>query len=88
MKIVVVLVIFCLLICARSNELGSSNIACVIVPRAMNGPKSWGILSVLAFAAVWLGNLGLTGLPVALMMGVMSTAAMFGGPGVAGDTRP
>src|ERR1019366_4790603 len=82
MMMVVVLVIFCLLMASRSNLLGSSNRACVMVSAAIKRLRSCGILGVFGFVAVWLANrillIGL--LPVT--NGVMSTAAMFGGPGL------
>lgn len=62
---------------SRRTVLGSSRMAWVIFPAAMNGPRSCGIRQVSASAAVWLGN---GGAPA----GVMLTGGMTGGPLIRG----
>src|ERR1700733_366664 len=60
----------------RSTVLGSSRIACVMVPAVINEVRSCGILSVLTGAAVWLGNW--IGAPPAV--GVILTDGIVGAP--------
>ena len=75
----VVLVMVCPLMAARSTVLGSVSMAWVMVPAAMNLPRSCGSLGVSVLAAVWpMNGILLLGLPIA--NGVMSTAGMVGGP--------
>ena len=65
----------------RRTVLGSSRMACVIVPLLMNGPRSCGSLRVLFKFAVWLGNFGTKeGGLLPTMNGVIFAAGMFGGP--------
>src|SRR5271165_3609533 len=79
MMMAIVFVIFCLLTIWRSTVFGSSRMACVMVPAAMNLVRSCGILGVFGSVAVWLGNrILLAGFPVT--NGVMSTGSITGGP--------
>ena len=62
----------------RSTVFGSVCMSRVIVPASMNLVRSCGSLGVLVADAFWLAN-GIL-LVVPIMKGVMSTAAIFGGP--------
>src|SRR5215472_5973765 len=79
MSISVVDVMFCDAMWLRRKVLGSSSIACVIVPAATKDVRSCGIRTVSLLDAFWLGNLRLTpGWP--MKNGVMSLDPMTGGP--------
>jgi len=77
----------CVLKVNGRTVLGSSRIACVIVPAVMKGVRSCGMRGVFGVAAVWLANLILVA-GFAVRNGVMSTAAMFGGPLATGVNVP
>ena len=67
--------------------LGSSSIARVIVPAAMNGARFCGSRGVLALLAVWLGNrILLAGCPPG--NGAMSTGPMVGLPAMGPGAMP
>src|SRR5271165_632087 len=65
----------------RKMVLGSSRIAWVIVPSAMNFVRSCGMRGVSVSAAVWaLKRIGCEGLPIG--NGVIETGGMVGGPAI------
>src|SRR5262249_22986038 len=75
----VVDVMVCDAMCLRSRVLGSSTIACVIVPAAMKDVRSCGILAVFLSDAFWLGNGTFEG-GWPILNGVVSLGPMTGGP--------
>ena len=79
-KSVVVDMMFCVAMWLRRIVLGSSNMACVIVPWVMNELRSCGIRAVSLLVAVWLGN-GILFWGGAVVNGVISTAGIVGLPG-------
>ena len=78
---VVVLVMVLPALAARRTVLGSSSMACVMLPVAMNLLRSWGRRGVSVREAVWLAN-GIFLLGLSMTKGVMSTFGMVGGPAV------
>lgn len=74
----VVFVMVLPMLALRNTVLGSVSMSCVIVPAAMNLLRSCGNLGVFVADAVWLANLTLVLLPIT--KGVISTAAIVGGP--------
>src|SRR5215467_6186562 len=83
----VVDVIVCDAMWLRSRVLGSSIIACVIVPAAMKDVRSCGILAVFLSDAFWLGNGTFDG-GWPILNGVVSLGPMTGGPAVGGEKVP
>src|SRR5689334_541480 len=79
MSISVVDVMVCDAMWLRRKVLGSSSIACVIVPAGMKDVRSCGIRGVFLLDAVWLANLILE-LGWSMVNGVMSLDVMVGGP--------
>src|SRR5580704_12324481 len=79
MTITVVDVMVCDAMWLRRNVLGSSSMACVIVPASTNDVRSCGMRAVSLSDAIWLGNWTLLfGWPI--VNGVMFTAAISGLP--------
>ncbi len=70
---------FCDAMWLRSRVLGSSSMACVIVPAATKDVRSCGIRAVSFLVTSWLGNL-IFWVGSAIGEGVMSTGLMSGLP--------
>ena len=78
MEMMVVLVMCWVAMWLRRMELGSSRMAWVMEPAAMNAVRSCGMRGVAWAVAVWLGKCCLA--PPLMKKGVMSTGGMVGGP--------